>query len=109
VVNTELGGGTVRARGFKNLEPDEVADAIVDALKHRVVEVWVPRQSRHTHRLTALLPRRAAEGIARLLKADQVLAHADPSARREYELRAARSEPALTDGDEHPEQLSALS
>jgi NAD(P)-dependent dehydrogenase (short-subunit alcohol dehydrogenase family) len=108
VVNTELGGGTKQARGFKNLEPAEVADAIVDALKHRVVEVWVPKQSRHTHRLTAVLPRRASEGIAHLLKADQVLAHADPAARKDYELRAARSEPALEGGDEDPKQLSAL-
>ncbi len=108
VVNTELGGGTKQARGFKNLEPGEVADAIVDALKHRVVEVWVPKQSRHTHRLTAVLPRRASEGIAHLLKADQVLAHADPNARKDYELRAARSEPGLEGGDEDPKQLSAL-
>ncbi len=109
VVNTELGGGTQQARGFKNLEPAEVADAIVHALKHRIVDVWVPRQARHTHRLTGLLPRRAAEGVAHLLKADQVLAHADPDARREYELRAARSQPALEGGDEDPKQLSALS
>lgn len=108
VVNTELGAGAAQARGFKNLEPGDVADAIVDALKHRVVDVWVPKQSRHTHRLTALLPRRAAEGVARALKADQVLAHADPNARRDYELRAARSAPAVEGGDEDPKQLSAL-
>ena len=93
VVNTELGAGPRRPAAIKNLEPADVADAIVDALKHRVVEVWVPKQSRHTHRLTAVLPRRASEGIAHLLKADQVLAHADPNARKDYELRAARSEP----------------
>jgi NAD(P)-dependent dehydrogenase (short-subunit alcohol dehydrogenase family) len=109
VVNTELGGGTAQARGYKNLEPEDVADAIVDALKHRVVEVWVPKQSRHTHRLTAILPRRASEGIAHLIKADQVLAHADPNARRDYELRAARSAPAIEPGaDDDPKQLSAL-
>ena len=109
VVNTELGGGTAQARGFKNLEPAEVADAIVDALKHRVVEVWVPKQSRHTHRLTAVLPRRASEGIAHLIKADQVLAHADPDARRAYELRAAQSAPAVEpSGEDDPKQLSAL-
>ena len=39
VVNTELGAGTHRARGFKNLEPSEVADAIVDAVRHGTVEV----------------------------------------------------------------------
>jgi short-subunit dehydrogenase len=109
VVRTELAAGTNPGRSGGWVEPAEVADAIVDALEHRVVEVWVPKQSRHTHRLTAVLPRRASEGIARLLKADQVLAPADPNPRRDYELRAARSEPALEGGDEDPKQLSALS
>ncbi len=35
VVNTELGGGLGQARGFTNLEPSEVADAIVEALQLR--------------------------------------------------------------------------
>jgi NADP-dependent 3-hydroxy acid dehydrogenase YdfG len=99
-VNTELGAGLVEARGFKKLEPTEVAEAIVEGLKQREVDIWVPRSSRHTHRLTSVLPRRAAEGLARALKADQVLAQADPNARRGYELRAAHSEPGLEPGDE---------
>jgi len=59
LVKTELGAGTEDARGMKKLEPADVADAIVHALKHAVVDVWVPRSSRHTHRFAALLPRRA--------------------------------------------------
>ena len=106
VVNTELGTGTATARGFKNLEPGDVADAIVDALKHGVVDVWVPRSSRHTHRVSALLPRRASEGVARALKADRVLMGADKQARAAYELRAAHSEPGLEPGEE-PRQLTS--
>src|SRR5262249_4408541 len=56
VVNTELGKGTQRARGYRNLEPGEVADAIVDALQRDLVDVWLPRSSRTTHRVTTLLP-----------------------------------------------------
>jgi NADP-dependent 3-hydroxy acid dehydrogenase YdfG len=100
VVNTELGTGTQRARGFRNLEPSEVADAIVDALQRGIVDVWVPRSSRHTHRLSGLLPRRASELVARALKADRVLMGADRRARAAYELRAARSEPGLEPADE---------
>src|SRR3954466_3695437 len=48
VVKTELGAGTEDARGMKKLEPADVADAIVDAIKHGVVDVWVPRSARHT-------------------------------------------------------------
>src|SRR3954451_1400799 len=48
VVNTELGSGLGEARGLSNLEPADVADAIVEALQHRTVEVWVPKSSRRT-------------------------------------------------------------
>ncbi len=95
VVNTELGHGTAAARGLKVLQPGEVADAIVDALENRVVEVWVPKSTKHTFTLGTLLPRRLSEGMAHAMKADQVLAGADAHARRDYELRAARSEPGL--------------
>ena len=91
---------------MKKLEPTDVADAIVDALKHHVVDVWVPRSSRHTHRFNALLPRRASEGVARALKADRVLMGADKQARAAYELRAAHSEPGLEPGEE-PRQLTS--
>jgi short-subunit dehydrogenase len=106
VVNTELGAGTHSARGMKKLETSDVADAIVDALKHDVVDVWVPRSSRHTHRLGALLPRRTSERLARAMKADRVLMGADKDARAAYELRAAHSEPGLEPGQE-PHQLTS--
>jgi NAD(P)-dependent dehydrogenase (short-subunit alcohol dehydrogenase family) len=105
VVNTELGSGLGRARGMKPLQPSEVADAIVEALQTGRVDVWLPKSSKRTHMFAAVLPRPLAEGVGRLMKADRVLASADASARREYELRAARSEPALAPGDE-PAQLS---
>ena len=50
-----------------------------------------------------LLPRSAREGVGRLLKADKVLADADPNARAAYEDRAAHSEPAL---EQEPEPES---
>jgi short-subunit dehydrogenase len=103
VVNTELGSGLGQARGLSNLEPAEVADAIVDALRHGTVEVWVPKSSRRTNVLAAVLPRTLSEGMARAMKADRVLADADSMARRSYELRASRSEPGLEAGDERPQ------
>jgi NADP-dependent 3-hydroxy acid dehydrogenase YdfG len=103
VVNTELGGGLGEARGMKVLQPSEVADAIVEALQTGRVEVWVPRSAKRTSTLGVLLPRRLSEGMARALKADQVLAGADANARRGYELRAAKSEPALAPALEKPQ------
>jgi NADP-dependent 3-hydroxy acid dehydrogenase YdfG len=103
VVNTELGGGLGQARGFSNLEPSEVADAIVEALQHGTVEVWVPKSGKRTNVLGAVLPRRLSEGMARAMKADRVLADADSMARKSYELRASRSEPGLESGEETPQ------
>ncbi|HEY5045884.1 MAG TPA: SDR family oxidoreductase, partial [Solirubrobacteraceae bacterium] len=100
VVNTELGSGLGQARGLHNLEPSEVADAIVEALQHGIVEVWVPKSTKRTYQLTTLLPRSLAEGLGRAMKADRVLADADVTVRREYELRAAGSEPGLSTSSE---------
>jgi NADP-dependent 3-hydroxy acid dehydrogenase YdfG len=95
VVNTELGSGLGQARGMSNLEPTDVADAIVEALQLRIVDVWVPKSAKRTNMLGNVMPRRLAEGLARVMKADRVLAGADGDMRRGYELRASRSEPAL--------------
>jgi NAD(P)-dependent dehydrogenase (short-subunit alcohol dehydrogenase family) len=102
IVNTELGGGLGHARGFHNVEPSEVADAIVAALQYGTVEVWVPKATKRSYQFGTLLPRAVAEGIIRMTKADRVVATADMESRREYELRAARSEPALDPASEPP-------
>jgi NADP-dependent 3-hydroxy acid dehydrogenase YdfG len=106
VVNTELGAGLGEARGMSNLEPADVADAIVDALQHGIVDVWVPKSAKRTNMLGAVLPRSLSEGMARAMKADRVLAGADLNRRRDYELRAARSEPGLEAAPE-PVQIAA--
>jgi NADP-dependent 3-hydroxy acid dehydrogenase YdfG len=98
IVNTELGGGLGHVRGLKNLEPSEVADAIVGALEYGIVEVWVPKSAKRTSLLATLTPRRLAERVERIIKADRVLASADSGARRDYELRASASEPGLESG-----------
>jgi len=103
VVNTELGSGLGRARGLSNLEPSEVADAIVEALQYGTIEVWVPKSAKRTNVLGTILPRRLAEGMARAMKADRVLVDTDASTRHVYELRAARSEPGLEPAAEPPQ------
>src|SRR6185312_2325563 len=49
VVNTELGSGLGEARGMSNLEPTDVADAIVEALRMGIVDVWVPKSAKRTN------------------------------------------------------------
>lgn len=98
VVNTELGSGLGEARGMQTLQPSDVADAIVDALQRRIVDVWVPKSAKPTQLISSLLPRRLSEAVAKAMKANLVLAGADAGARRDYELRAAASEPSLEAG-----------
>ena len=104
VVNTELGSGTVDTRLVKKLEPEEVAAAIVEALKRPKFDVWIPRETVAIYKTLQLLPRASREWVARMLKADKVLAEADQATRAAYEERAAHSEPAL---DEQGEQKAA--
>jgi len=108
VVKTELGSGLGQARGLSELEPGDVADAIVEALRYGTVEVWVPKRSRRTNQIVTVLPRRLSEAMGRALKADRVLTDADAGLRRGYELRAARSDPGLEPAEE-PARLTPAS
>jgi NAD(P)-dependent dehydrogenase (short-subunit alcohol dehydrogenase family) len=96
LVHTELAAGIPDARGMRSVQPQDVAVAIVDAVRTGRFDVYVPRAVGGLVRLTALLPRRAREGVARALKADHVLLDAITSAERiPYERRAAASAPSL--------------
>jgi NAD(P)-dependent dehydrogenase (short-subunit alcohol dehydrogenase family) len=103
IVNTELGSGLVQARGVKTLTPEEVAEAIVDALRYGTVDVWVPKNVKGITQFSMVLPRPATEAIGRAFKADRVLWGADKGVRRDYELRAANSKPELEPGKDHSE------
>ncbi|WP_328644718.1 SDR family oxidoreductase [Amycolatopsis sp. NBC_00348] len=94
IVRTELASGLGEAKLFKSASPADVADAIVAALRKPKFDVFVPRSLGPMGKLTGLLPRRAAELLARTLKADRLLASAAHSpARAAYEARAAESAP----------------
>jgi NAD(P)-dependent dehydrogenase (short-subunit alcohol dehydrogenase family) len=94
VVRTELAAGLTESRFIKPVEPSDVAEAIVRTLQRPKFDVFVPRSLDATFRFTRILPRRAAEWVARTFKSDQVLFGASPEARKEYEARAAASAPA---------------
>lgn len=103
-VNTELGLGLAepRQKRLRKIEPHQVAEAIVQALREPTFDVHVPRDLKVSERLNALLPIDAQDGVSRLLKADAVLSQIDAGARVDYELRAAHSEPGLESAPEQP-------
>ena len=93
IVNTELSAGMTEARGVKNLTPEQVAAEIVGALEVPRFDVYVPRSTGPLVQFASMLPRRAREAMARVLKADQVAVAVDTSKRTAYESRAAASAP----------------
>jgi hypothetical protein len=106
VVKTELASGLQETRGVKHVQPSDVADEIVTALKEARFDVYVPRSVATITKVMTVLPRGGREAISRALKADKVLAQIDEGRRRDYELRAAQSEPGLEPG-EQPKQLTS--
>ncbi len=111
VVNTELGSGLPETRGFKAMQPEDVADAIVEALQTGRFEVFVPKSMSRLVRMNALMPRRAMEGLGRVLKGDQVLMAPDHGARAAYEARMketiapAEQEMSSTEAERQPEKV----
>ncbi len=96
VVNTELGSGLQRSRGIKVVEPDDVANAIVEALQTGRVDVYVPREVGVLMKLAQVLPRPVADFVTKVLKGDQVLVNPDHLLRQAYENRTA-DKPELTE------------
>jgi NAD(P)-dependent dehydrogenase (short-subunit alcohol dehydrogenase family) len=104
VVNTELTAG-VGQRMVKAVEPEDVANEIVDALEAPRFDVWVPRANGALFKFVALLPRRTREALGRFLKIDKLMTEVDHSARHAYEDRAAHSEPGVeSDATAEPAQ-----
>jgi NAD(P)-dependent dehydrogenase (short-subunit alcohol dehydrogenase family) len=101
LVNTELTAG-LGQRLIKAVDADDVAKEIVDALERGRFDVYVPRENAIMTRIGVLLPRRAAEAIARFMKADKLMFEVDHGARRAYEERAAASEPSAGESAAEP-------
>jgi short-subunit dehydrogenase len=104
IVKTELATGLVETPAFKAVTPEDVAEAIVDALKFTRFDVYVPKAAGATWAVLNLVPRRGREALARALKVDRALRDADRGARAAYEARAAASAPAtdtvIADGEQ---------
>jgi len=90
IVRTELTDGVKDHWLIKTSTPEQVADAIVGALKKPRLDVFVPRTLNALNRSMALVPRRGQAWFLRATGADHLLADAAHSPAREaYERRAA--------------------
>ncbi len=86
-VETAMIEGQPRPRLLPVVAPDDVAQAVLDAVRRGRFEVWVPASQAVSVKLGNLLPRRAREGVLRFLGVGRIAGEADPVARRDYHER----------------------
>jgi NAD(P)-dependent dehydrogenase (short-subunit alcohol dehydrogenase family) len=92
IVRTELANGVRDNPLMKSSNPEDVADAIVDALRRPRFDVFVPRSMAGMNRFFRVLPRGPVEAFARAIKADTSLMQAAHSPERAaYEKRVSGS------------------
>jgi NADP-dependent 3-hydroxy acid dehydrogenase YdfG len=102
-VRTDLSAGLADSRAARDVGPEEVAAEIVSALRRPRFDVYVPRSIGPLTTFNGVLPRSARDALRRTLKVDSALEHADPAARRGYELRAGLEVAGALAGDTPPE------
>jgi NAD(P)-dependent dehydrogenase (short-subunit alcohol dehydrogenase family) len=106
-VNTALTEGVGDTRGVKKVEPEDVANEIVDALEVPRVDVFIPRSLKFTIAGGAILPRRWREAVARFMGVDRIMVEVPKSARRAYEERAAASKGGASEEEPAPQRDAA--
>ena len=84
LVDTELAKGTKPPRTAKWISPDQVAAAVVAAIRRPRTDVFVPRELTLTLRFARALPTRARHRFLRSLDIDRVTSTTDPGERADY-------------------------
>ena len=75
---------------MKKLDAADIADAIVDGLRRRRAEVYVPPSMRPLSVLDIALPRRLKRLVHRVFDSDKVAQDFDYAGRAEYQEAAGR-------------------
>jgi NAD(P)-dependent dehydrogenase (short-subunit alcohol dehydrogenase family) len=101
LVDTELAKGTKPPRSAKWISPDQVAQAVVAAIRNPRPDVFVPRELAFTVRLARVLPTRARHRFLSSLDINRVTATTDPSERAEY-MRRIGLDPRAADRGTSP-------
>ncbi len=92
LTNTEMVDGVGHAKGFKNLEPEDVARAVVGVIAKPQARVAIPRSMGMTLSAQRLLPQRVAEALGRALGTGRVFtSDLRPEQREAYARRTGMS------------------
>ena len=84
---TELIAGTKGTRFVATVTPEDVAEAIADAIARPRPDVYVPRSVGHILRFNDLAGRRVRDAVGRRLGADRAFLDIDRAARDRYDDR----------------------
>src|SRR5436190_2846412 len=87
-VETAMIDGQARPRALPLVTADDVAAAVLDALRRKRFEVWVPRSQAASAKLAAILPRAVRELLYRALGVTRIAGATDQERRRGYHRRA---------------------
>jgi short-subunit dehydrogenase len=87
-VRTAMLDGQGQPRQLAQIDADDVAVAVLDALRRKRFEVWVPRSQGATVKLGTALPRALRERMLRASGLMRIAGDMDPEARRSYHRRA---------------------
>jgi short-subunit dehydrogenase len=90
IADTRLGSGMHAARGMKKLAPSDIADAIVDGLRGRRAEVYVPSSLRPLSVLDLAMPRRLRRLVHRAFGSDAIAQDFDHARRAAYQEATGR-------------------
>ena len=94
IVRTELSKGLKDNKGVSPVTPEQVAAAVVDALKFPQPNVYVPKSLGRATKTGALVPQRMGEWLNRVLGGERAALDAIASPdRQDYEDRVAQSAP----------------
>jgi NAD(P)-dependent dehydrogenase (short-subunit alcohol dehydrogenase family) len=89
ITRTELTDGVADLPAFRAIQPEDVAEAIVDAVRKPRFDIYIPRSAGPLIYGTGLLPRRAREWVGRKMGVDHVFMDAAHNPERKaYEERA---------------------
>jgi NAD(P)-dependent dehydrogenase (short-subunit alcohol dehydrogenase family) len=86
-VKTAMIQGQPQPRLLAQVSADDVAHAVLDAVREDKFEVWVPASQAISVKLGNLLPRSVRESVMRAMGVNRIAGEADPTARRDYHER----------------------
>jgi NAD(P)-dependent dehydrogenase (short-subunit alcohol dehydrogenase family) len=86
-VKTAMIHGQPQPRLLPVVTPDDVAQAVLNAVRENKFEVWVPASQAISVKLGNLLPRPLRESVLRVIGVGRIAGEADPVLRAEYHER----------------------